>query len=212
MSEDNTLEGHGGLLSTEVLIRHGIDTLFTLSGGHLFPLYDGFVKKELRLIDVRHEQTAVFAAEGWAKVTRKPGVAALTAGPGVTNGVSAITSAYFTGSPIMVFGGRAPGIRWGHGSLQELDHVPIVDSVTCHAATSHRTETVADDVHQAMMAAATAHRGPAFLDIAMDAIFGSGGSGASGCAADLRSRHAGGRCGGSGVRSESSWARQNVRS
>src|SRR5262245_40217994 len=116
---------HGGRLAAEVLLRHGVDTVFTLSGGHLFVLYDGCVQAGVRLIDTRHEQTATFAAEGWAKVTRRPGVAALTAGPGVTNGVSALTAASMNGSPVLVIGGRAPQARWGAGSLQELDHVPI---------------------------------------------------------------------------------------
>src|SRR5215212_10580142 len=98
--------------------------MFTLSGGHVFPLYDGAVKADppMRLVDVRHEQSAVFAAEATAKLTRRPGLAVLTAGPGVTNGVSAITTAYFNGSPLLVLGGRAPALRWGSGSLQEFDH------------------------------------------------------------------------------------------
>src|SRR5262245_63908827 len=100
--------------------------MFTLSGGHLFVLYDGAVQADLRLIDVRHEQTATFAAEGWAKVTRRLGCAAITAGPGVTNGVSAMTAAWMNGSPLVVIGGRAPQRRWGAGSLQEVDHVPVV--------------------------------------------------------------------------------------
>src|SRR5438445_7821230 len=117
---------HGGQLAAAALKDGGVDVVFTLSGGHLFPLYDGCVKAGIRLVDTRHEQAATFAAEGWAKVTRRPGVAALTAGPGVTNGVSAITSAYMNGSPVLVIGGRAPNARWGAGSLQELDHLPIV--------------------------------------------------------------------------------------
>ncbi len=124
-----------GFAAAETLRAHDVDTLFTLSGGHLFPLYDGCVKTDIRLVDTRHEQTAAFAAEGWAKVTRRVGVAALTAGPGVTNGISAMTSAYLNGSPVCVIGGRAPHARWGVGSLQELDHVPIVASITKHAAT-----------------------------------------------------------------------------
>src|SRR5438046_1473626 len=104
--------------------------MFTLSGGHLFVLYDGAVQSgDLRLIDARHEQTVVFAAEGWAKVMRRIGCAAITAGPGVTNGVSAMTAAWMNGSQVVVLAGRAPQGRWGSGSLQELDHVPIVSSV-----------------------------------------------------------------------------------
>ncbi len=167
------LEGHGGHLAAQVLKLHGVDVVFTLSGGHLFPLYDGCVKEEIRLIDVRHEQSAVFAAEGFAKVSRRPGIAALTAGPGVTNGVSAITSAHFTGSPIVVIGGRAPNARWGKGSLQELDHVPIVDSVTKLALTSQSTAEIPVDLERALRAATSAHRGPTFLDVPMDVMFSS---------------------------------------
>ena len=100
--------GHGGDLAVDALVANGVDALFTLSGGHIFPLYDAAVKRgDVRLFDVRHEQTAVFAAEGFAKLTRRAGVAALTAGPGVTNGVSAVTGAMFNGSPVVVLGGRS---------------------------------------------------------------------------------------------------------
>lgn len=159
----------GGLLAAAALRAHDVDTVFTLSGGHLFPLYDGCVKTDIRLIDTRHEQTAAFAAEGWAKVTRQVGVAALTAGPGVTNGVSAITSAFFNGSPVCVIGGRAPHARWGIGSLQELDHIPIVGSVTKRAATLGTAEAIPGGIDAALRAARTPHRGPTFVDIPLDA-------------------------------------------
>jgi acetolactate synthase-1/2/3 large subunit len=158
-----------GAAAAEVLLAHDVDTVFTLSGGHLFPLYDGCVKADVRLVDTRHEQTAAFAAEGWAKVTRRAGVAALTAGPGVTNGVSAITSAHLNGSPVAVIGGRAPGARWGSGSLQELDHVPIVASITKHASTIATADAVPADLDAALRAARTAHRGPVFVDVPLDA-------------------------------------------
>lgn len=158
-----------GVAAAEVLLAHDVDTLFTLSGGHLFPLYDGCVKEDVRLVDTRHEQTAAFAAEGWAKVTRRPGVAALTAGPGVTNGVSAITSAHVNGSPIAIIGGRAPSARWGTGSLQELDHVPIVASVTKRAGTVTRADALPGDLDAMLRAARTAHRGPVFVDVPLDA-------------------------------------------
>ncbi|HEY4401762.1 MAG TPA: acetolactate synthase [Acidimicrobiia bacterium] len=167
MSEQ--LEADGGRLAAETLRRHDVDTLFTLSGGHLFPLYDGCVKAGIRLVDTRHEQTATFAAEGWAKVTRRPGVAALTAGPGVTNGISAITSASLNGTPMLVIGGRAPQARWGAGSLQELDHVPIVASITKTAATAPSSEQIPELVDASLRAACTPHRGPAFVDVPLDA-------------------------------------------
>src|SRR5437870_11174807 len=137
---------HGGTLATQALTEAGVDVVFTLSGGHIFPLYDGCVAAGIRLVDTRHEQTAGFAAEGWAKVTRRPGVAALTAGPGVTNGMSAVTGAFFSGSPMVVIGGRAPAARWGSGSLQEVDHVALVSGVTKRAATASGTVEIGSEV------------------------------------------------------------------
>lgn len=158
-----------GYAAAAALRAHDVDTVFTLSGGHLFPLYDGCVKNDVRLIDTRHEQTAAFAAEGWAKVTRRVGVAALTAGPGVTNGVSAITSASLNGSPVCVIGGRAPHARWGVGSLQELDHIPIVASITNQAMTLETSDAVGPGLDGALRAARTPHRGPTFVDVPLDA-------------------------------------------
>ena len=123
---------NAGHLIARRLRASGIDTVFTLSGGHLFSIYDGCRAEGIRLIDTRHEQTAAFAAEGWSKVTR-PGVAALTAGPGVTNGMSAMAAAQQNQSPLLMLGGRAPAMRWGQGSLQEIDHVPFVAPLTRYA-------------------------------------------------------------------------------
>jgi acetolactate synthase I/II/III large subunit len=167
------LQGHGGQLATAVARAHGIETMFTLSGAHVFPLYDGAVKGDppMRLIDVRHEQSAVFAAEAMAKLTRVPGLAVLTAGPGVTNGVSAVTTAHFNGSPLLVIGGRAPQGRWGSGSLQELDHPPLLAPVTKHAGTVDSVDKIAAAVDSALRLASTPHRGPVFLDVPMDQLF-----------------------------------------
>ncbi|MGO9197514.1 MAG: acetolactate synthase [Acidimicrobiales bacterium] len=169
-----TLSGHGGLLILSALqaAGSGIDTMFTLSGGHIFPLLDAAHVLGWKIVDVRHEQTAVFAAEGMAKVTRTPGLAALTAGPGVTNGVSALTGAYLNGSPVLVLGGRAPQHRWGSGSLQELDHIPIVTSVTKFAATATETSEIPGLIQHALREATTAHRGPVFVDFPLDVIGG----------------------------------------
>jgi acetolactate synthase-1/2/3 large subunit len=169
----STLEGHGGELALAALRPYGVAQMFTLSGGHIFPFYDAAVKQDLPIYDVRHEQTATFAAEGMAKLTRRPGLAVLTAGPGITNGVSAITTAYFNGSPLVVFGGRAPQARWGSGSLQELDHVPIVGSITKLARTATSAEAIPKAVDEAAAAAVTPHRGPVFIDFPMDVVFGS---------------------------------------
>ena len=161
---------------------HGVSTMFTLSGGHVFPLYDGAVMADppMRLLDVRHEQTAVFAAEATARLTRTPGLAVLTAGPGVTNGVSAVTTAYFNGSPVVVLAGRAPDYRWGSGSLQEFDHPALLAPITKRAWTEHETAKVGSAVDDAFRLASTAHRGPVFLDIALEALFGQAPSDAIG--------------------------------
>lgn len=173
MSDRQLLEGHGGDLALAVARAHGVQTLFTLSGAHVFPLYDAAVTAQppMRIVDVRHEQTAVFAAEATAKLTRRPGLAVLTAGPGVTNGVSAVTQAGFNGVPLLVIGGRAPAYRWGTGSLQELDHPPLLAPVTKYARTAHRVADVARVVDEALRLATTPHRGPTFVDVPMDELF-----------------------------------------
>src|SRR5262245_9738040 len=170
------MEGHGGDLALATLREYGVAAMFTLSGGHVFPLYDAAHKTGFPIYDVRHEQSAVFAAEATAKLTRQPGLAVLTAGPGVTNGVSGITSAFFNAAPVVVLGGRAPAFRWGAGSLQEMDHVPIVSSITKHAATVHDTDHVPAAVAGAVTAALTPHRGPVFVDLPLEVAFGTGES------------------------------------
>ena len=162
---------HGGRLIAKRLRAHGVEKLFTLSGGHLFSIYDGCRAEGIELIDVRHEQTATFAAEGWAKVTRSVGVCALTAGPGVTNGMSAIASASQNHSPLVVLGGRAPQFRWGQGSLQEIDHVPFVRPLTKLAATASDTAEIPGMVDEAFRVARAPHSGPTFLDFPLDQVF-----------------------------------------
>jgi acetolactate synthase-1/2/3 large subunit len=165
------MEGHGGDLAIAALQQAGVTELFTLSGGHIFPFYDAAVRYDIRVVDVRHEQTATFAAEATAKLTRRPGIAVLTAGPGVTNGMSAVTTASFNGSPLVVLGGRAPDARWGAGSLQELDHVPLLAPITKSASTVHATADIGAAVHAALSTAMTPHRGPVFVDFPMDVVF-----------------------------------------
>ena len=167
-----TTQVHGGRLIAARLKAYGVTKLFTLSGGHLFSIYDGCRAEGIDIVDVRHEQSAAFAAEGWAKVTRTPGVCALTAGPGVTNGMSAIASARQNNSPILVLGGRAPQFRWGQGSLQEIDHVPFVRPLVKLAATAGDTAEIPALIDEAMRTAIAPHSGPAFLDFPLDYVFG----------------------------------------
>jgi acetolactate synthase-1/2/3 large subunit len=170
---DPQLSGHAGEIAVAVARAHGVETMFTLSGAHVFPMYDGAVKAEppMRILDVRHEQTAAFAAEATGKLTRVPGLAVLTAGPGVTNGVSAVAQAQFAGSPMVVVGGRAPQNRWGSGSLQEIDQPPILASITKSARTLAKAADVAGGFDEAFRLAGSPHRGPVFVDVPMDEFF-----------------------------------------
>ena len=178
MTDEPTAEltGHAGELAVAVARAHGVETMFTLSGAHVVPMYDGAVKAEppMRLLDVRHEQTAAFAAEATGKLTRRPGLAVLTAGPGVTNGISAIAQAQFAGSPMVVVGGRAPQNRWGSGSLQELDQPPIIAPIAKLSRTIPTAAEVASGMHEAFTAAGSSHRGPVFVDVPMDEFFNQG--------------------------------------
>jgi acetolactate synthase-1/2/3 large subunit len=162
---------HGGRLVAKRLKAHGVTKLFTLSGGHLFSIYDGCREEGIDIVDVRHEQSAAFAAEGWAKATREPGVCALTAGPGVTNGMSALASAQMNASPVLALGGRAPAARWGMGSLQEIDHVPFVAPLTKLARTAEATADIPGLVDEALAASVEPPSGPTFIDFPMDQVF-----------------------------------------
>ncbi|MGO9246998.1 MAG: acetolactate synthase [Solirubrobacteraceae bacterium] len=170
-TEESTETFHGGRLIARRLKAHGVSKLFTLSGGHLFSIYDGCRTEGIEIVDVRHESTAAFAAEGWAKVTREVGVCALTAGPGVTNGMSAMASAQSNHSPMLVLGGRAPAGRWGMGSLQEIDHVPFVRPLTKLAATPDGAAEIPGLVDEALRTALAPYGGPAFVDFPMDYVF-----------------------------------------
>jgi acetolactate synthase I/II/III large subunit len=177
MVADRQAVTHGGAQAVAAARAHGAQTIFTLSGGHVFPVYDGAVKADppMPILDVRHEQTAVFAAEATARLTRTPGFAVLTAGPGVTNGISGITTAHFNGSSVVVLGGRAPDYRWGAGSLQEFDHPALLAPITKRAWTEHNSAEVGRSVSEAFTLAAARHRGPVFLDVSLEALFGSPG-------------------------------------
>ncbi len=165
---------HGGRIVAKALKSRGVTHLFTLSGGHLFSIYDGCRAEGIEIVDVRHEQTAAFAAEGFAKATRNVAVAALTAGPGVTNGISAIAGAQANGSPVCVLGGRAPELRWGSGSLQEIDHLPFVSPLVKSAETVKDPAEIGARTAAALDLAAAAPGGPTFVDYPLEVVFSEG--------------------------------------
>ncbi len=164
---------NSGELVALALERAGVTHLFTLNGGHIWPILMGAEEHGIRIIDVRHEQTAAFAAEGWAKVTREVGVAAVTAGPGVTNAATALAQAQSGDSPIFVIGGRAPAARWGMGSLQEMDHVEVVRSLTRKAVTLESPEEAYRVAAECMRTALSRRTGPTFMDVPLDVFFGA---------------------------------------
>jgi thiamine pyrophosphate-dependent acetolactate synthase large subunit-like protein len=162
-----------GELIALALKRAGTTHLFTLNGGHIWPILTGAAEHGIRIIDVRHEQSAAFAAEGWAKVTRECGVAAVTAGPGVTNSTSALAQAQSGDSPLFLIGGRAPVARWGMGSLQEMDHVAVVSSLTKKAVTLASPDEAYSVAAECMRTALSRRTGPVFMDVPIDTFFGA---------------------------------------
>lgn len=162
-----------GELIALALKRSGVSHLFTLNGGHIWPILTGATEHGIRIVDVRHEQSAAFAAEGWAKVTRECGVAAVTAGPGVTNSASALAQAQSNDSPLFVIGGRAPVARWGMGSLQEMDHVAVVATLTKKALTLGSADEAYGLAAEVMRTALSRRTGPVFMDVPIDVFFGA---------------------------------------
>src|SRR6266700_1700525 len=134
---------HGGHVIAKVLANEGVKNLFTLSGGHIAPIYDGCVREGIRIVDFRHEQAAAHAADGWAPVTLEPGVAAVTAVTGIAN-------ALYANSPILVMSGKNPVFEFEMGSLQEMDQVTLVSSITKWAKTCFDARRAGDFVAAAL--------------------------------------------------------------
>ncbi len=160
-----------GRLVGEALSKEDVHVVFTLCGGHILPIYEGCLDEGIRVIDVRHEQTAAFAADAWARVTGTPGVAAVTAGPGVCNSLTAIVNARNSDSPIVVLGGQAETARHDQGGLQETPHVRILEPVTKWAQSCGQAKRLPEFVADAFRHAASPRTGPAFLEIPWDVLF-----------------------------------------
>jgi acetolactate synthase I/II/III large subunit len=167
---------HGGHLIARTLKQEGVQHLFTLSGGHIAPIYDGCVTEGIRIVDFRHEQAAAHAADGWARVTLQPGVAAVTAGPGVTDAVTGIANAFYANSPMLVLSGKNPIIEFETGSLQEMDQVTLVGSITKWAKTCYDARKAGEFVAAALRHATSGRMGPVFLDFPLDVQFNSVGA------------------------------------
>jgi acetolactate synthase-1/2/3 large subunit len=164
---------HGGKLAARSLKQAGVECIFTLSGGHIMPLYDGCLDEGIRIVDVRHEQAAVHAADSWARCNPgKIGVAAVTAGPGVTDGVTGVANAWRANSPILVFGGQGPFANLRRGSLQEMDHIGVMRPITKYADAVYQTHRIPEYIELAIRHAVSGIPGPAYLEIPMDVFMG----------------------------------------
>jgi acetolactate synthase I/II/III large subunit len=164
---------HGGKLAAKALKAAGVEVVFTLSGGHVMGIYDGCLDEGIEIIDVRHEQAAVHAADAWARLhPGRVGVAILTAGPGVTDGVTGVANAWRANSPILVFGGQGPFSNLRRGSLQEMDHVSMMRPISKWADACYQTNRIAEYVELAVRTALSGIPGPAFLEIPMDVLHG----------------------------------------
>ncbi len=160
----------GGHLVARALKNEGVDTIFTLCGGHIIDIYDGCVDEGIRIIDVRHEQVAAHAADGYARQTGRLGCVVTTAGPGCTNAVTGVATAFRSESPIIHIGGQGALTQHKMGSLQDLPHVDMMSPITKFAATVPSTERVADMVSMAAREAFNGAPGPAYLEIPRDVL------------------------------------------
>ncbi len=160
----------GGRLVAKALKQEGVEYIFGLSGWHIDAIFQGCLDENIKVIDTRHEQAAVFMADGWARVTGKPGVAVLTAGPGITNAVTGLWVAQGTGSPIVVLGGRSPLREFELGSLQDMDSLSLAKTVTKWACGGYETKRAAEYVSMAFRHALGGRPGPAYLEFPMDVL------------------------------------------
>ncbi len=167
----------GGHLLARCLHQHGVTHLFTLCGGHIQAIYDGCLDEGIRVVDFRHEQSAAFAADAWSRVTGTVGVAAVTAGPGVTNAVTALANALRAQSPMVLIGGRAPLALAGRGALQELDALETVRPITKAAWLVTDAVRIPEFVAQAFRVAAAGPPGPVYVELPLDVLFAPAGTG-----------------------------------
>jgi acetolactate synthase-1/2/3 large subunit len=162
---------HGGQIIARALKSEGVDTVFTLTGGHIVPILDGCIQEEIRVVDVRHEQAGAHAAEAYTRLTGKLGVAVVTAGPGVTDTITGVATAFYGATPMLVIGGRHLIRQELKGGLQEMDHTRLFHSITKWSATAWQVDRLADYIATAARHAFEGRGGPVFLDVPMDVQF-----------------------------------------
>jgi acetolactate synthase I/II/III large subunit len=162
---------HGGQIVARALRAEGVDAIFTLTGGHIVPILDGCVQEGIRVVDVRHEQAAAHAAEAYTRLTGRLGVAAVTAGPGVTDAITGVATAWYSQTPLLLLGGRHLLRQELKGGLQEMDHPRLFGAITAWSGTCWQVERLADHIAVAARHAFAGRGAPVFLDIPMDVQF-----------------------------------------
>jgi len=160
----------GGHLVARALKNEGVDTIFTLCGGHIIDIYDGCLDEGIRIVDVRHEQVAAHAADGYARQTGRLGCVVTTAGPGCTNAVTGIATAFRSESPVLHIGGQSSLTQHKMGSLQDLPHVDIMAPITKFSSGVYSTERVADMISMAARECFNGAYGPSYLEIPRDIL------------------------------------------
>ena len=160
----------GGQLAAEALIRKGIRYIFTLSGGHITPIYQHLENSPITLVDTRHEQAAVFMAEAWGRMTRSPGVAMVTAGPGFTNSLSAIANAFFSNAPLVLISGSVGIESIEKLDLQDMRQAPVIEPMVKRAFVCHKPERIPEFVDLAMRTAMAGRPGPVYLELPVDVL------------------------------------------
>lgn len=161
---------HGGRVIARALKAEGVDAFFTLCGGHIQAIYDGCLDEGIRVVDTRHEQSAAHAADGWARATGRPGVCGVTAGPGVTDAVTAVANAQRAGVPMVIFGGAGPMVFNHMGSLQDMDHCELMRPICKWSARITETRRLAEYVSIAFRKATSGVPGPVFLEVPLDLL------------------------------------------
>ncbi|MBM4242692.1 MAG: acetolactate synthase [Deltaproteobacteria bacterium] len=162
---------HGGQIVARALAKEGVQFVFTLCGGHIMSIYDGCIDEGIRVIDVRHEQTAAHAADGWGRITGQPGVALVTAGPGLTDAVTGVATAHRAKAPMVIIGGQAPRAYQDMGGLQDMNHVELMRPITKWSVAVPDSRRLGEYVSTAFRIATTNVPGPVFLEMPLDFLF-----------------------------------------
>ena len=160
----------GGQIAAQALVDKGVKQIFTLSGGHISPIYKHLENMEVKLFDTRHEQSAVFMAEAFGRMTRQPGIAMVTAGPGFTNALSAVANANMANSPLILIAGCVGLESIERLDLQDMKQAPVIEPMVKKALVCHKAERIAEFVDMAYRIAITGRPGPVYLELPIDVL------------------------------------------